>query len=104
MSEKKTLGRCSTSNPCLTFLFSVTYEERYSDLEKSIYLPSPTVGGFSKKTLEYEDNYDKNTEEFVRLHPCAQLVPKQVKNHIEQCHFQVSFCLRVISCEEMNLS
>ena len=57
----------------------VTCEERYSDLEKSIYLPSPSNGGFSKRTWKYEKEYDVQcTDEFVRLHPCAQLVTKQV--------------------------
>ena len=57
----------------------VTCEERYSDLEKSIYLPSPSNGGFSKPTRKYEKKYDvQSTDEFVRLHPCAQLVTKQV--------------------------
>ena len=57
----------------------VTCEERYSDLEKSIYLPSPSNGGFSKPTRKYEKQYDvQSTDEFVRLHPCAQLVTKQV--------------------------
>ena len=55
---------------CLT---QVTCKERYSDLEKSIYLPSPKNGGLS------EDGYNvTKTEEFVSLHPCAQLVAKQV--------------------------
>ena len=45
-----------------------------------MYLPSPSHGGFSEKTVRYEGSYDvKNTEEFVRLHPCAQLGPKQVR-------------------------
>ncbi|XP_078360874.1 putative ATP-dependent RNA helicase DDX60 isoform X2 [Oculina patagonica] len=57
----------------------VTCDERYSDLEKSIYLPSPNNGGFSKKTRKYENSYDvQSTEEFVRLHPCSQLGPKQL--------------------------
>lgn len=57
----------------------VTCEERYSDLEKSVYLPSPINGGFSKETYTYEKNYElKNSGEFVRLHPCAQLGPKQL--------------------------
>ena len=56
---------------------------RYSDLEKSIYLPSPSNGEFSAKTEKYENSYDvKSTEEFARLHPCAQLGPKQVSDHI----------------------
>jgi len=45
-----------------------------------MYLPSPCHGGFSEETEKYEGSYDvKNTEEFVRLHPCAQLGPKQVR-------------------------
>ncbi|XP_015768450.1 PREDICTED: probable ATP-dependent RNA helicase DDX60 [Acropora digitifera] len=57
----------------------VTCEERYSDLEKSVYLPSPINGGFSKETFTYEKKYElKNSGEFVRLHPCAQLGPKQL--------------------------
>ena len=45
-----------------------------------MYLPSPCHGGFSEETERYEGSYDvKNTEEFVRLHPCAQLGPKQVR-------------------------
>ncbi|KAK2572326.1 putative ATP-dependent RNA helicase DDX60 [Acropora cervicornis] len=57
----------------------VTCEERYSDLEKSVYLPSPINGGFSKETYAYEEKYElKNSGEFVRLHPCAQLGPKQL--------------------------
>ena len=45
-----------------------------------MYLPSPCQGGFSEETRRYEGSYDvKNTEEFVRLHPCAQLGPKQVR-------------------------
>ncbi|KAM7424845.1 putative ATP-dependent RNA helicase ddx60 [Porites harrisoni] len=60
----------------------VTCEERYSDLEKSIYLPSPSNGGFSKRTRKYEKEYDvQSTDEFVRLHPCAQLVTKQLKEN-----------------------
>ncbi len=66
--------------------FPVTCDERYSDLEKSIYLPSPNIGGFSKETRKYEDSYNAKTEEFVRLHPCAQLGTKQVKNHIQRRH------------------
>ncbi|KAK2572321.1 putative ATP-dependent RNA helicase DDX60 [Acropora cervicornis] len=57
----------------------VTCEERYSDLEKCVYLPSPINGGFSKETYTYEKKYElKNSGEFVRLHPCAQLGPKQL--------------------------
>ncbi|KAJ7386935.1 putative ATP-dependent RNA helicase ddx60 [Desmophyllum pertusum] len=33
----------------------VTCDERYSDLEKSIYLPSPNNGGFSKKTMKIRE-------------------------------------------------
>ena len=61
--------------------FQVTCEERYSDLEKSVFLPSPSNGDFSKKKKTYENEYElKNSGEFVRLHPCAQLGPKQVRN------------------------
>ncbi|XP_022789735.1 probable ATP-dependent RNA helicase DDX60 [Stylophora pistillata] len=60
----------------------VTCPERYSDLEKSIYLPSPSNGGFSSKSQEYEGTYElKGTEEFVRLHPCAQLGFKQLREN-----------------------
>ena len=65
----------------------MTCEERYSDLEKSVYLPSPINGGFSKETYAYEEKYElKNSGEFVRLHPCAQLGPKQVRNHNQKKH------------------
>ncbi|PFX17720.1 putative ATP-dependent RNA helicase DDX60 [Stylophora pistillata] len=47
----------------------VKFEERYSDLEKSIYLPNP------KEKQGSDVNSDK---EFVRLHPCAQLGYKQL--------------------------
>ncbi|XP_044173202.1 probable ATP-dependent RNA helicase DDX60 isoform X1 [Acropora millepora] len=57
----------------------VTCKERYSDLEKCVYLPSPIKGGFSKEKHTYKKEYEpKNSEEFVRLHPCAQLGPKQL--------------------------
>ena len=60
---------------CLT---QVTCKERYSDLEKSIYLPSPKNGGPS------EDGYNvTKTEEFFSLHPCAQLVAKQVRYYYD---------------------
>ncbi|XP_022803055.1 probable ATP-dependent RNA helicase DDX60 [Stylophora pistillata] len=60
----------------------VTCPERYSDLEKSIYLPSPSNGGFSSESGEYEGTYDlKGMEEFVRLHPCAQLGFKQLREN-----------------------
>ena len=62
----------------------VTCKERYSDLEKSIYLPSPKNGGFSKEKRTYEDGFDvTKTEEFVSLHPCAQLGAKQVISYID---------------------
>ena len=37
----------------------------------------------------YDDRYDvTKTEEFVSLHPCAQLGAKQVGNHADSCfHF-----------------
>ena len=74
---------------CLIFFYfwtKVTCKERYSDLEKNIYLPSPKNGGFSKKTFMYDDGYDvTKTEEFVSLHPCAQLGAKQVGNHADSC-------------------
>ena len=67
------------------FCFQVTFEERYSDLEKNMYLPSPKNGDFSKETRTYENEYElKNSGEFVRLHPCAQLGPKQVRNENQQ--------------------
>ena len=53
-------------------------KERYSDLEKSIYLPSPSNGRISEETGKCVDYDVTSTEEFVRLHPCAQLVTKQV--------------------------
>ncbi|PFX17719.1 putative ATP-dependent RNA helicase DDX60 [Stylophora pistillata] len=60
----------------------VTCPERYSDLEKSIYLPSPSNGEFSSESQKYEGTYDlKGTEEFVRLHPCAQLGFKQLREN-----------------------
>ncbi|CAH3109024.1 unnamed protein product [Pocillopora meandrina] len=46
----------------------VKFEERYSDLEKSIFLPSPNN----------EEHHVYSDEEFVRLHPCAQLGYKQL--------------------------
>ena len=71
------------SNNMFLVYFLVHFHERYSDLEKSIYLPSPSNGGFSEESKEYEDSYDvKVTGEFVRLHPCAQLVAKQVNSQI----------------------
>ena len=74
----------------------VTCDERYSDLEKSMYLPSPNNGGFSQETEKYEGVYDvKNIEEFVRLHPCAQLGPKQVRNHIQPQHNSSSFSFTI---------
>ena len=73
----------------------MTCKERYSDLEKSIYLPSPKNGGFSKKTFMYEDGYDvTKTEEFVSLHPCAQLGAKQVGNHPIVAFTLTSFSFR----------
>ena len=67
--------------------FEVTCEERYSDLEKSVYLPSPSNGDFSDETMTYETKYKlKNSGEFVRLHPCAQLGPKQVRNQNQHRH------------------
>ena len=76
------------SSPChsclLTYfwcIFLVNFHERYSDLEKSVYLPSPSNGGFSEESKNYEGTYDvKATGEFVRLHPCAQLGVKQVNS------------------------
>ncbi|XP_027035542.1 probable ATP-dependent RNA helicase DDX60 [Pocillopora damicornis] len=60
----------------------VTFHERYSDLEKNVYLPSPSNGGFSEESMEYEGVYDvKATREFVRLHPCAQLGAKQLQEN-----------------------
>ncbi|CAH3032867.1 unnamed protein product [Porites evermanni] len=54
----------------------VTCKERYSDLEKNIYLPSPQNGGFSEETMEYEDGYDvTRTDEFVSLHPIFLSIP-----------------------------
>ncbi|CAH3109026.1 unnamed protein product [Pocillopora meandrina] len=49
----------------------VQFEERYSDLEKSIFLPSPNNEG-------QHVNNDSDSKEFVRLHPCAQLGFKQL--------------------------
>ena len=67
----------------------MTCKERYSDLEKSIYLPSPKNGGFSKLTGTYEDGFDvTKTDEFVSLHPCAQLGAKQVIYYVDYC-FQI---------------
>ncbi|CAH3109022.1 unnamed protein product, partial [Pocillopora meandrina] len=60
----------------------VHFHERYSDLEKSVYLPSPSNGGFSEKSRKYEGTYDvKATGEFARLHPCAQLAAKQLQEN-----------------------
>ena len=41
----------------------------------------------------YEDDYElKNSGEFVRLHPCAQLGPKQVRNQNQQkCNKTILF-------------
>ena len=62
----------------------VTCKERYSDLEKSIYLPSPINGGFSKRTRTYENGFDvTKTDEFVSLHSCAQLGAKQVIYYVD---------------------
>ncbi|CAH3109016.1 unnamed protein product [Pocillopora meandrina] len=47
----------------------VQFEERYSDLEKSIFLPSPNNEG---------QHVNNDSEEFVGLHPCAQLGYKQL--------------------------
>ncbi|XP_022803066.1 probable ATP-dependent RNA helicase DDX60 [Stylophora pistillata] len=47
----------------------VKFEERYSDLEKSIYLPIPKAN---------EGSDVNGNKEFVRLHPCAQLGYKQL--------------------------
>ena len=64
----------------------MTCKERYSDLEKSIYLPSPKNGGFSELTKTYEDGFDvTKTDEFVSLHPCAQLGAKQVIYYVDYC-------------------
>ncbi len=82
--------RLLTPGNLFSVTFSVNYDERYSDLEKSIYLPSPNIGGFSKETLKYEDCCNAKTGEFVRLHPCAQLGKKQVKNQI-QYHYNRLF-------------
>ena len=70
------------------YCFQVTCEERYSDLEKSIYLPSPSNGRIAKETGQLEDYDVTNTEEFVRLHPCAQLGTKQV---------WIDVCCRIIT-------
>lgn len=78
---------CSWASKLICDCFQVTCEERYSDLEKCVYLPSPINGGFSKETYTYEKKYElKNSGEFVRLHPCAQLGPKQVRNQNQQMH------------------
>ena len=75
--------------------FQVTCEERYSDLEKSIYLPSPNNGKFSKDTEIYESDYKlTNSGEFVRLHPCAQLGPKQVRNQNQRSTLKQYLSLR----------
>ena len=94
--KKIASGLASVCQPCyllsneiffVILSIQVTCDERYSDLEKNMYLPSPCNGGFSGETVKYEGVYDvKNTEEFVRLHPCAQLGPKQVRNHIQPQH------------------
>ncbi|KAM7443056.1 putative ATP-dependent RNA helicase ddx60 [Porites harrisoni] len=69
----------------------VTCKERYSDLEKSIYLPSPKNGGFSELTRTYEDGFDvTKTDEFVSLHPCAQLGAKQLKENGFPSDFSLS--------------
>ena len=71
----------------LWYIFLVHFHERYSDLEKSVYLPSPSNGGFSEKSRKYEGTYDvKATGEFARLHPCAQLAAKQVNCQVQNCH------------------
>ncbi|CAH3109010.1 unnamed protein product [Pocillopora meandrina] len=47
----------------------VKFEGRYSDLEKSIYLPNNCEKGYD----------DYNNEAFVRLHPCGQLRHQQLR-------------------------
>ena len=75
------------SNNTFLVYFLVHFHERYSDLEKSVYLPSPSNGGFSENSRKYEGTYDvKETGEFVRLHPCAQLAAKQVNSQVQNCH------------------
>ena len=75
------------SNNASLVYFLVHFHERYSDLEKSVYLPSPSNGGFSEKSRKYEGTYDvKATGEFARLHPCAQLAAKQVNCQVQNCH------------------
>ena len=57
-----------------------------------MYLPSPINGGFSKEMNTYEKEYElKNSGEFVRLHPCAQLGPKQVRNQQNQTFMAISY-------------
>ena len=58
----------------------MTCEERYSDLEKSIYLPkcAPSDERVSEETGKCEGKDGNNMEEFVSLHPCAQQGAKQV--------------------------
>ena len=63
--------------------FLVHSRERFLGLEKSVYLPSPSNGGFSEESREYEGTYDVNaTGEFVSLHPCAQLAARQVNSQV----------------------
>ncbi|XP_068760165.1 probable ATP-dependent RNA helicase DDX60 isoform X1 [Montipora capricornis] len=62
----------------------VTCEERYSDLEKSIYLPkrgAPNDEEISKETRKCKGNDVSSTENFVSLHPCAQLATKQLREN-----------------------
>ncbi|KAJ7386930.1 putative ATP-dependent RNA helicase ddx60 [Desmophyllum pertusum] len=43
---------------------------------------APANGGFSEQTKKYEDGYDAtNTDEFLKLHPCAQLGTKQLREN-----------------------
>ncbi|XP_068713426.1 probable ATP-dependent RNA helicase DDX60 isoform X5 [Montipora foliosa] len=62
----------------------VTCEERYSDLEKSIYLPKRVASSdeeISKERRKCEGNNVSSTENFVSLHPCAQLATKQLREN-----------------------
>ena len=59
---------------CPFFLSLVIYNERYSDLEKSIYLPSPPEEQVGEKERV---NALQSTEDFMSLHPCGQLDTKQ---------------------------